>query len=182
MEGDCPTSNTPHRSTSPPSPLATLLPPPQRTTPAPKSLRCGLGNRPPPPHFAPKENGQRAPATRPKDRQLGERECQTPNTTERGTGAAPWAPSCRPQSAQGQRARFFSCGLVTPPPPQAPPVPRQKKQQAPATRPKDGRSAERESLNPHTPQGDARRIPPGQPSAVSTARNASSQERAPWGW
>ena len=51
-----------------------------------------------------------------------------------------------------------------------------------------GRTPERtsgrgwESALPRTPQTKARGAPPGDPHAAPTARKASSQERALWGW
>ena len=51
-----------------------------------------------------------------------------------------------------------------------------------------GRTPERtsgrgwESARPQTPHIQARGAPPGHPHAAPTARKASSQERALWGW
>ena len=51
-----------------------------------------------------------------------------------------------------------------------------------------GRTPERtrgrgwESARPRTPHTQARGTPPGHPHAAPTARKASSQERALWGW
>ena len=51
-----------------------------------------------------------------------------------------------------------------------------------------GRTPERtsgrawESARPRTPHNQARAAPPGHPHAAPTARKASSQERALWGW
>ena len=39
-----------------------------------------------------------------------------------------------------------------------------------------------ESARPRTPHTKARDAPPGHPHANPTARKASSQERAVWGW
>ena len=39
-----------------------------------------------------------------------------------------------------------------------------------------------ESARPRTPHTQARGAPPGHPHAAPTARKASSQERALWGW
>ena len=39
-----------------------------------------------------------------------------------------------------------------------------------------------ESACPRTPHTQARGAPPGNPHAAPTARKASSQERALWGW
>ena len=51
-----------------------------------------------------------------------------------------------------------------------------------------GRTRERtigrqwESARPQTPNDQARGAPPGHPHAAPTARKASTQERAMWGW
>ena len=51
-----------------------------------------------------------------------------------------------------------------------------------------GRTPERtsgrgwESAHPRTPHTEAGGAPPGHPHAAPTARQASSQERALWGW
>ena len=39
-----------------------------------------------------------------------------------------------------------------------------------------------ESARPRTPQAQARSALPGRPPAAPTARKASSEERALWGW
>ena len=80
-----------------------------------------------------------------------------------------------------QHARARAVGLVTGPhartPPHPQPVgsgPRQPAQRA--------GSRGWESARPRTPHTQAGGAPPGRPRAAPTARKASSQERALWGW
>ena len=80
-----------------------------------------------------------------------------------------------------QHARARAVGFVTGPhartPPNPQPVgsgPRQPAQRA--------GSRGWESARPRTPHTQARGAPPGQRHAAPTARKASSQERALWGW
>ena len=80
-----------------------------------------------------------------------------------------------------QHAKARAVGLVTGShartPPHPPPVgsgPRQPAQRA--------GSRGWESALPRTPHTQARGIPPGHPHAAPTARKASSQDRALWGW
>ena len=104
---------------------------------------------------------------------------QTPHTQARG--APPRAPSCRPHSAQSQLARARAVRLVTGPhacsPPHPQPVGSGSRQ--PAQR---AGSRGSESARPRTPHTQAGGAPPGRPRAAPTARKASSQERALWGW
>ena len=67
-QGERPTPETPLRGTRRPPPLGALLPPPQRITPARRSLRCGVGfGATVPPPALPSEGGQPSPAACPKD-------------------------------------------------------------------------------------------------------------------
>ena len=52
----------------------------------------------------------------------------------------------------------------------------------PSRTPKRTGSRGWESARPQTPHTQARGAPPGRPRAAPTARKASSQERALWGW
>ena len=73
-----------------PPPGGALLSPPQRATPACKSVRSGVDDGPAHPHHPrPGKKGQRAPAARPKDGQLGEGESPDPNTTHGSRGRPP---------------------------------------------------------------------------------------------
>ena len=104
---------------------------------------------------------------------------RTPHTKARG--APPRAPSCRPHSAQSGLARAGAVGLVT-----------GTHAGIPCTHSQwvvgHGRTPERtsgrgwESARPRTPHTQAGGAPPGHPHAAPTARKASSQERALWGW
>ena len=103
------------------------------------------------------------------------------NGRRKGGRRPPRAPSCRPHSAQSQLARVRAVGLVTAPhartPPHPQPVgsgPRQPAQRA--------GSRGWESARTRTPHTQAGGDPPGSPRAAPTARKASSQERALWGW
>ena len=53
---------------------------------------------------------------------------------------------------------------------------------APAACPKDRRSGVAKRLTPDAPHPGKGRPPPGHPGAAPTARRASVQERAHWGW
>ena len=132
-----------------------------------------------PPHPQPVGSGPRQPAQRAGSRGWESARPRTPHT--QAGGAPPRAPSCRPHSAQSQLERARAVGLVTGPhactPPHPQPVgsgPRQPAQRA--------GSRGWESALPRTPHTQARGAPPGHPHAAPTARKASSQERALWGW
>ena len=92
-----------------------------------------------------------------------------------------WAPSCRPHSAQSQLARARAVGLVTGPHARTPPQP-QLVGSGPRQPAQRAGSRGWESARPRTPHSKARGAHPGRPRAVPTARKASSQERALWGW
>ena len=151
-------------------------PPPQRTKPAPKIARCGVGDgspRPHPPRPQPVGSGPRPHAPRTGGQPM------MPHTQMRG------APPPGSHMAPPQRAKSASkgarCGVgdgsphLHPPRPQ--PVGSGPRPQAPRT---GGRAWEIAQLRtPHTQAGGA---PPGLPRAAPTARKASSQEQALWGW
>ena len=86
-------------------PPGTLMPPPQRATPARKSARCGVGDgslRPHPP--APTASGYRAPAARPEGGQSGVGERPTRDAPHPGRRRPPGhphgAPTTRKASSQ----------------------------------------------------------------------------------
>ena len=91
-----------------------LVPPPQREKPARKSARCGVGDgspRPHRPHPQPVGSGPRPHAR--KDAWSGVGERPTPDAPHPDKRRPPWAPSCRPHSAQSQLPRARAVGLVT---------------------------------------------------------------------
>ena len=113
--GERPTPDDPHTGKRRPPP-GTLMPPPQRAKPARKSARCGVGDgspRPHPPHPQPVGSEPRPHAQ--KDGRSGMGEPPTPDAPHTGKRRPPWAPSCRPHSAQSQLARAHAVGLVTGP-------------------------------------------------------------------
>ena len=170
---------TPRQEAPPPG---ALVPPPQRAKPARKSARCGVTDASPrrhPPHQRPVGSGPRPHAQ--KDEWSGRGECPTPDAPHPGKGRPPWAPSCRPHSAQSQLARARAVGLVTRPHAR---IPRTHSQWVvdPGRTPERTRGRGWESARPRTPHTQARGAPPGHPHTAPTARKASSQERALWGW
>ena len=111
--GERQTPDAPHPGKKPPPPGA-LVPPPQRAKPARKSARCVVGDgcpRPHPPHPQPVGSVPRPHAR--KDEWSGVGERPTPDAPHPGKRRPPWAPSCRPHSAQSQLARARAVGLVT---------------------------------------------------------------------
>ena len=121
------------------------------------------------------------PGSPPRGRAVGAGRAPDPRRPKPRQEMPPRAPSCRPHSAQSQLARARAVGLVTGPhartPPHPQPVgsgPRQPAQRA--------GSRGWESARPRTPHTQARGAPRGHPHAAPTARKASSQERALWGW
>ena len=179
--GERPTPDAPHPGKRRPPP-GTLMPPPQRAKPARKSARCGAGGgspRPYPPNPQPVGSGPRPHARKDKWSGLGER--RTLDAPHPGKRRPPRAPSCRPHNAQSQLARARAVGLVAGPHAR---IPRTHSQWVVGP----GRTPERtsgrgwESARPRTPHTHARGAPPGRPHAAPTARKASSQERALWGW
>ena len=96
-------------------------------------------------------------------------------------GARPGAPSCRPHSAQSQLARARAVGSVTGLHAR-PPRTHSQWVVGPGRTPErtSGRGWER--ARPRTHHTQARGARPRHPHAAFTARKASSQERALWGW
>ena len=179
--GECPTPGAPHPGKRRPPP-GTLMPPSQRAKPARKSARCGVndGSPPPqPPHPQPKGSGPRSQGR--KDEWSGAGECLTPDAPNPGKRRAPRAPSCRPHGAQSQLARARAVGLVTGPHASNPRTHSQCVVGHGCT-PEGTSGRGWESARPRTPRTQARGAPPRGPRAAPTARQASSQERAPWGW
>ena len=178
--GERPTPDAPDQGRR--RPPGTLMPPLQRAKPARKSARCGVGDRSPhpePPHPQPVGSGPRPHART--DKRSGVGEHQTADASDRGKRRPPWAFSCRPPSAQMQLARARAVGLVT--------GPRARTRRThsrwvvgPGRTPEQRRGQGLESTGPRMPHTQARGAPPRHPHAAPTARKASSQERALWGW
>ena len=101
----------------------------------------------------------------------------TPHTKARG--APPGAPLCRPHSAQSQLAEARAVQLVKGPHARSP---RTHSQWVvgPGRTPHRTGSQGWQSAQSRTPRQEA--PPPGHAHAAPTARKASSQERAWWGW
>ena len=114
-KGKCPTLDTPYRSTCPPPPPGDLLPPLQRTTQAPNSVRCRLCKGPPHRHPpCPRKTGS---GPRPHGSRTGERqrECPTPDKPHRGTERPPMGTLRRSKSVQRQLPSACAVGLVNDP-------------------------------------------------------------------
>ena len=170
---------TPRQEAPPPG---TLMPPPQRAKPARKSARCGVGDgsqRPHHPHPQPVGSGPRPHARTDERSGVGER--PSPDAPHSGKRRPPRAPFRRPHSAQSQLARARAVGLVTGP---HACTPRTHSQWVvgPGRTPKRTGARGWESARPRTPHTQAGGAPPGHSHAAPTARKASSQERALWGW
>ena len=149
---------TPRQEAPPPG---SLMQPPQRAKPARKSAHCGVGDgshRPHPPHPQPVGIGPQQHALKDEWSGMGER--PTPDAPHPGKRRPPWAPTCRPHSAQSQLARVRAVGLVTGPHTR---TPRTHSQWVVGP----GRTPERtsgrgwESARPWTPHTQARGAPPG---------------------
>ena len=122
------------------------------------------------------------PGRTPEGRVIGGGRAPDPGRpTPRQEAPPPRAPSCRPHSEQSQLARARARRLVWGPHARSP---RTHSQWVVGP----GRTPERmsgrgwESARPRTPHTQARGAPPGHPHAAPTARKASTQERALWGW
>ena len=155
--------------------LGTLMPPPQRAKPARKSACCGVGDgspRPHPPHPQPVGSGPRLHARR--DEWSGVAERPTPDGPQQGKRRPPWAPSCRPHSAQSQLGRARAVGLVTGPHAR---TPRNHSQWVvdPGCTPEGTSSRGWKSARPRTPRTQAGGAPLGRPRAASTGRQGTTQ-------
>ena len=102
-----------------------------------------------------------------------------PGRTPERTSGHGWE-SARPRTPR-RHASARAVGLVTGP---HPPIPRTHSQWVvgPGRTPELTRGRGWESACPRTPHTQARVAPPGRPHTAPTARKASSQERALWGW
>ena len=101
------------------APPGTLMPPPQHARARAVGLVTGPHARTPP-HPQPVGSGPRQPAQRAGTRGWESARPRTSHT--QAGGAPPWAPSCRPHSAQSQLARARSVGLVMGPHAHTPPA------------------------------------------------------------
>ena len=174
--GERPTPDAPHPVKSRP-PRAPSCRPHSAQSQLARARAVGLVTGPharTPPHPQPVGSGPRQPAQWAGSRGWESARPRTPHTQARG------APRGHPHAAPTAR-KSARCGVGdgsharTPPHPQ--PVgsgPRQ-----PAQR---GGSRGWESARPQTPHTQAGGAPPRRPRAAPTARKASSQERALWGW
>ena len=180
--GERPTPDAPHPGKKPLPPGA-LGPPPQRTNPAPKSARCGIGDGSPsphPPHQQPVGIGPRPHAR--KDEWSGVGERPTPDAPHPGKRCPPPG-TLMPPPQRAKPARKSARGGVgdrspCPLPPHPQPV-------GSGLRPhvrKDEWSRMGERPTPDAPHPGKRRPPPGHPRAAPRARQGSTQERALWGW
>ena len=95
-------------------------------------------------------------------------------------GTPPWAPSCRPHSAQSRLARMCAVGLVTSPTPT--PCVQGKQAVGPGSTPQGRAIGGGRVPDPGYPLCRREAPASGVPRAAPTARKASSQERALWGW
>ena len=145
-----------------------------------RALGFGDGSpRPRPPHPQPVGSGPRPRARTDERSEVGER--LSPDAPHPDKRRPPRAPSCRPHSAQSQLARTRAVGLVTGPHAHTPRIHSQRVV-GPGRTPERTRGRGWESARPRMPHTQARGAPPGHPQAAATARKASSQERALWGW
>ena len=179
--GERPTPDARQTGQEAPPPGA-LVPPPKRAKPARKSTRGGAGDGSPllhHPHAHPVVSGPWPHARRDERSKVGER--PTPDAPRPGDRRPPGAPSCRPHSAQSQHARARAVGLVTGPHAH---TPRTHCQWVvgPGSTPQRTSGRGWESARPWQPHTKAKGTPPWRPRTAPTARKASSQERAPWGW
>ena len=166
---------TPRQEAPPPG---ALMPPPQRAKPARKSARCAVGDgspRPHPPHPQPVGSGPRPRARKDKWPGVGER--PTPDAPHPGKGRPPPGTLMPP----AQHARAPAVGLVTGPHARTPRT-HSHWVVGPGRTPERTRGWGWGSARPRTPHTQARGTPPRAPTCRLTARKASSQEHALWGW
>ena len=112
----------------------------------------------------------------------GSKSAQPRRPLTEARSASLWAPWCRPDSAPSQFTRACAVALVTGPQARNSLRPLESGQRAPADCPKDGPLGECQTAD--TPHGGTMPPPPPpqHPHAATTARIASSQEGALWGW
>ena len=128
-----------------------------------------------PPHPQPVGSGPRQPAQRAGSRGWESARPRTPDTQARG--APPGHPHAAPTACKSARCGVGDGSRRPHPPPHPQPAgsgPRQPAQRA--------GSWGWESARPRMPHTQAGGAFPGRPRAAPTARKASSQERALWGW
>ena len=121
------------------------------------------------------------PGRTPQGREVERGGSPQPGRPTRRQEAPPQAPWGRHHSAQSQLARARAVGLVTGPNARSPQNPQPVVSGPPMHAPRTGGRAW-EGARPRTLHTQARGAFPGRPRAVPTARKASSQERALWGW
>ena len=160
----------------------TLLPPPQRATPARKGARCGTAAGSPRPHRPhPGHTGRRTLAARSKGRAAGggiAPDTRLPSQQWQATppGTAPHHPRGT-QPPQGMQARGTVLGPHT-----HKPAPTARGWRTPTARLMGGQSWEGQRLTSDTPHTMVEGAPPrGRPSATPTASNAGPQGRSLWG-
>ena len=147
-------------------PRGSLQPTLRRATSRRARATKGQFRNPTPAPPAPRENGQRGPATRPKDGQPGEGDRLTPDAPPNGARHPPPADVLLPHPQRATPAhKSARCGAVAE---AASPRPHQ-----PATRPRDGQPEEGERRTSDAPHHGARYPPPhlAQPPASPAARD-----------
>ena len=141
-----------------PLPGDTLLPPPQRATPACKGTRCGAGaGSPGPQQPHPGHTGRGAPAAPPKGRAAGG-----------GTASDTRRPSQRWQANTPRDSPHTHT-----------PAPAGRGWRTLTALPEGGQLGEGKHPTPDAPHNGERRPPRGHPTATPTARNAGPQVRTP---
>ena len=161
---------TPRQEAPPPGPL---MPPPQPARARVVGLVMGPDARTPRTH----SQWVVGPAARPEGREVGSGRAPVPG---RPTPRQEAPPPCTLMPPP-QHARARAVGLVTGPRARTPRT-RSPLVVGPGRTPERTRGPGRESARPWTPHTQARGAPPRHPHAAPTARKASSQERASWGW
>ena len=133
------------------------------------------------PQTAPTASGWSAPTARPKDGRSGAGERPVPDAPHPGKRRPPREPSSRPHNAHSQLARGRAVGSVTHP--HAHSARTHGQWVAGPGRTPQGRAVGRgRGHNPGRPEPRQETFPTRCPRAAPTARKASSQERALWGW
>ena len=121
------------------------------------------------------------PAARPKGRVVRGGRAPEPGRPKPRREAPLRAPSCRPHSMQSQLAIARAVGLRMGPHARSPRTHRQWVV-GPRRTPEMTSGRGWESARPRTPHTQAKGAPPGHSHVAPTARKATSQERALWGW
>ena len=163
------------RHEAPPPPRGALLPPPKRAMPARKSVRCGVGDRPPYPHpTRPRKKGSR-PRLHAQKMGCGGRESAPPRTplTEARDTPPPGRLPATPQRATPSRRsvrRGVGDGSAHPHPPR-----RRKKSSGPQLHAQRTGGRGRESAQPQTPLTEPRAPPPPPRAPSCRPRSAKWQ-------